>query len=74
MELTFLEKVQLPPPVTCHVSHVTFHVSHVMCPMSHVIFFDRVVKLVGGGLSEGPTLYSFSFNGEVGNTILNTTA
>ena len=35
-ELKFSEKVHLPPPVTCHVSHVTYHMSHVACHVSHV--------------------------------------
>ena len=35
-ELKFLEMVQLPPPVMCHVSCVTCHVPHVMCHMSRV--------------------------------------
>ena len=35
-ELTFWEKVHLPPPVTCQVSHVTRHMSHVTCQLLHV--------------------------------------
>ena len=29
--------------------HVMCHVSHVTCNVSHVIFFYKVVKLIGGG-------------------------
>ena len=59
-ELKFLEKVDLPPPVTCHMSHVTCHMSCVICHMSLVtclvscvtfflsFSFYRVVNLVGG--------------------------
>ena len=35
-KLKFWEKVHLPPPVTCHMSHVACHMSHVTCHMSHV--------------------------------------
>ena len=35
-KLKFFENVHLPPPVTCHISHVMCHISHVMCHMSHV--------------------------------------
>ena len=35
-KLKFWEKVHLPPPVTCHVSHIMFHVSCVTCHMSRV--------------------------------------
>ena len=42
--------------VTCHVSHVTCHMSRVTCHVSHVqllllflIFFEKIVELVGGG-------------------------
>ena len=40
--------------VRCHVSRVTCHVSYVMCHMSRVrcnflFFFEKEVKLVGGG-------------------------
>ena len=34
--LTFLEKVHLPPPAPCHVSHVMCHMSCVTCHVSHV--------------------------------------
>ena len=44
-ELKIQENLHLPPPVTCHVSHATCQMSHVTCPF----FFDKVVKLVGGG-------------------------
>ena len=37
-ELTFWEKVHLPPPVTCHVSHVMCYMSRITCHMSHVTF------------------------------------
>ena len=33
MELTFLEKVYLPPHDMCQVSHVRCHVSHVTCDL-----------------------------------------
>ena len=41
--------------VPCHVSRVTCHMSHVTCHMSCVtfylffLFFEKVVKLIGGG-------------------------
>ena len=51
-ELTFLEKVHLPQPVTFYVSQVMCHVSHVMCHVSrvtcHIFCEDKVVKLVCG--------------------------
>ena len=35
---------------TCRVSHVTGHVSCVTCHMFFLLFFfDKVVKLIGGG-------------------------
>ena len=36
------------PPVTCHLSHVTFIFIYII-----IIFFDKVVKLVGGGSYSG---------------------
>ena len=36
-ELKFWEKLQLSPPVTCHVSCVTCHMSYVTCHMSPVM-------------------------------------
>ena len=45
-ELNFFDNVHLPPPGTCHMSHVTCHVSHVTFSY---FFFYKVVKLVGGG-------------------------
>ena len=44
-ELKFWKKIQLPPLVISHVSHVTCHVSGVRCNF----FFYKVLKLVGGG-------------------------
>ena len=42
-ELTFWGKVNLTPPVLCHISHVKCHMSHVMCNffLRFVIFFVR---------------------------------
>ena len=51
-ELKFWENVHPPQHVTCHMPHVTCHVSHVTCHVSHVtcnFFFDKPVKLIGGG-------------------------
>ena len=62
-ELTFWEKVHLPPRVTYQMSHVTCHMSRVTCHVSHVkgIFFYKVVKLVNGGsVINGPTLSSLN--------------
>ena len=63
-----LQKVHLPPPVMCHVYHVMSHMSHVMCPISHVtchmscfFFFDKLLKLIGGGfVINGDTPSSFN--------------
>ena len=71
--MTFCEKVHLPLPVMCHMSHVkchmshvTCHVSHVMCHISHVTiffifyFFYKVVNLVVvGSVINGATPSSF---------------
>ena len=35
-------------PVTCHLSPVTCHLSHVFFSFLSIIFFDKVVELVGG--------------------------
>ena len=35
-ELKIWKNAQLPPSLTCHVSHVTCHISHVTCHVSHV--------------------------------------
>ena len=54
-----------PQNVIFNMSHVTCHLSHVTCPVSCVmchinLFFDKVVKLISGGLlSMGPTPSSF---------------
>ena len=37
------------PPTTCRLSRVTCHVSRVTSQLSQLIFFDKVVKLVGEG-------------------------
>ena len=51
-KLKFWENVHPLQHVTCHVSHVTCCMSDFMWHMSCVtchIFFDNVVKLIGGG-------------------------
>ena len=37
------------PGVTCHMSYVMCHVSCVTCQDNIFFFFDKLVKLVGGG-------------------------
>ena len=51
-ELKFLEKLHLPPPFMCHVSHVTCNVSYVTCHLSCVTRFFWTL-LVEGLLSKG---------------------
>ena len=44
----------------CHMSHVMCHVSHVKRDFFIIIFFYKVMKLVGGGsVINGPNLSSF---------------
>ena len=52
-EPKFREKVHLPPPVTCQVSHVKCHVLHFF------FFIKWLSHLVEGLLSTGPTPLSF---------------
>ena len=55
-ELKFWDNIHLPQHIICHMScvtcqmsFVTCHMSCVTCIVSHVLFFNKVVKLVGGG-------------------------